>query len=90
MKTENRYFFYFLTYQPSSTLKTDHFGGSKIEGKKVLSWEDHMKKYFAQIFLKFLRTLKSFIFEVLQFFSTFRVRAKLKNRDDFSILPQNQ
>ena len=72
-------------------LKPDQFGTSKNGKKKSFGLEkSHENFLFAQTFFKLLRTLKGFIFDIFQFFFTFRVRSRSKSRKNVSILLQNQ
>ena len=55
---------------PKSMLKTDHFGGSKMEKKKVLGWKNRMKKYF--LLKLFLNCFGHWKVSFLTFFNFFR------------------
>ena len=104
MKTENRYFFYFLTYQPSNVFLK--FRPPKKHAKnwsfwRVEKWEkksfglekSHEKIFFAHTFFKLLRALKGFIFDIFRFFFRLFVSVlgqKYINLGDFDIKIQQK
>ena len=101
MKTENRYFFYFLTYQLSNVFlkfrphkkhaKNWSFWRVEKWGKKSFGLEkSHEKIFFAQTFFKLLSALKGFISDIFLLFSTFRVRVRSKSWKNLGNLLQNQ
>ena len=82
MKTENRYFFYLLTYQPLNVIlkfrppkkhakNWSFWRVEKWEKKKVLGWKNRMKKYF--LLKLFLNCFGHWKVSFLTFFDFFRL-----------------